>query len=80
MKQQQSLSPGILHLSETIHGEAGAHSSQHWVRGRSPENVKSKSYINHRDKQPFTLMFTPLGNLELPADLIYMTLDCGRKL
>ena len=40
-----------------------------------------KSPIHHRAEQPFTLTFTPTGNLESPINLppAYMFLDCGRK-
>ena len=33
----------------------------------------------HRDRQPFTLTFTPTGNLESRINLTCMSSDCGRK-
>ena len=35
--------------------------------------------LTHRDRQPFTLTFTPTGNLESTINLTCMSLDCGRK-
>ena len=36
--------------------------------------------LTYRDKQPFTLTFTLAGNLQLPINLTWMSLDCERKL
>ena len=35
--------------------------------------------LTHRDRQSFTLTFTPTGNLESTVNLTCMSLDCGRK-
>ena len=48
--------------------------------GVHPGQVVSQSrQLTHRDRQPFTLTVTPLGNLETPINLTSMYLDCGRK-
>lgn len=45
------------------HQELEAIFSWHWPRGVHTEQVSSSSQGWHRNKQPFTLSFTPTGNV-----------------
>ena len=48
-------------------------------RGTPWTGRQSIAGLTHRDRQPFTLTFTPTGNLESTINLTCMSLDCGRK-
>lgn len=36
--------------------------------------------LKYRDKQPSTLTFTPMSNLELAVISVCLSVDCGRKI
>ena len=57
------------HLSVVVGRVAGFRTDHQTIAG-----------LTHRDRQPFTLTFTPTGNSESTINLTCMSLDCGRKL
>lgn len=52
-------------------GGAEAYPSYHWARGKvNPgRGHQSVAGLTHRNRQPFTLIFTPIRNSELPINL-----------
>lgn len=52
-----------------------------WTRGEvHSSQISDPPQGKHRDEQAFALMFTPMGDLESPLNLIHMSLDCKTRM